>query len=489
MNIAIYSLKKVRYSQVGGIMSSPSSDFKITNLYTEQQLTNAGYGITETEITKLSKWRFISQAVVNTWGYLTNLIHHTPEVNATIQRMDQLIQKELAEQDLETADLKTLDQYEKRCFNILGNIQTHENMVKQFAEKNLFLKDKSPVLASHIKEKEKVLEQINKIAGYKVALDISWEDLDSILTQTGSSKIIKEDDEKKGSVVKVQSENLAISMEPPSDALTQEMVDDLKRKIIDQQIDLSKADKNVLKKLYDQTNISPNDTPEFPVFFRLHLILHDSSPTYREIMEKIRNDSKETRPNLPEKTPITILPYDESKFDACWYNAKNAVCINMKKNTMDTKAGLGMIGSLIAFEATNAFQERQFAMIHKYAIAGIYETQYILGVDAYLTAMEEVEQHGITIQSRIIAEAMKNNPGIVDTTWDRYANYRARAGIGCFLNAHGDNYRKYYIEKIRPNVDKKFKAEFASGNKSHYAPYMFQLELRRRLEVENFDNR
>jgi hypothetical protein len=148
--------------------------FRITDPHNEKELSEAGFQVTEANIPQVAEWRFVSNLALSTFKYLKNVFEHAPRINDAIKRMDSMIQKELDSQKLEYSDhtdREAIKTYEKNCLHILHNIQTHENMVRKFSE-NLFLGKYSPILSSHIKEKEKVLAHLRKIANLKVLLEM-----------------------------------------------------------------------------------------------------------------------------------------------------------------------------------------------------------------------------------------------------------------------------------------------------------------------------
>lgn len=471
--------------------------FRITDPHSEKELSKAGFQVTEANVSPVAKWRFVSNFALSTLKYLKNVFEHAPQVNDAIQRMDKMIQKELDSQKLEYSDhmdREAIKLYEKNCLNILHNIQTHENMVKKFSE-NLFLGSNSPILSSHIKEKEKVLAHLRKIANLKVLLEIRdivhpienplAPDLRSSLLDekviSGKVKLMVPEEEQVLPGLKIEKTSKV--MAPIKQEILTLTIDELKQGVIDEQInELSKIDRGVLKQLCDQTDLRFHESPQFLIYFRLHLILHDSSPTYRELLAKVRAQSEKTCPSLPSCTPLSILPMKEFPFEACWKAHEHAVCINIGENgpPSDTEKGRSQIGSFIAFEITNALQDLSFKETWARALKGEFElSQVMLGVDLFISEMEEIEQHGIMIQMQIIAEAKKGNPKLVNDDWNRWENHKAKQGIGCFMNSHGDYYREHYIQNVRPLIDAKFK----NGTLQQKMAYQFQLGRREQLEL------
>ncbi len=139
---------------------SINRDFDITNAYTEQQLTEAGFGMPKAE-GQTTQGGKITKLFVDTQGFSSQL---TPvaHLNKTIQIMDKLVQKELDIQELDKADLATLAMYEKRCNCVLINIKTHETMVNQISPDLTPPKIDQP-LSSHNQEKDKVIDHLRKI--------------------------------------------------------------------------------------------------------------------------------------------------------------------------------------------------------------------------------------------------------------------------------------------------------------------------------------
>ena len=101
--------------------------------------------------------------------------------------MDDLIQKKLDSQTLSTTDISTLESYIQECDNLLNNIDTHERMINQFAQRV-----SSRCLSSHSQEKMKVIERMHLLEEKKLEQQLKvWVDQEGGSAATAARKSLR----------------------------------------------------------------------------------------------------------------------------------------------------------------------------------------------------------------------------------------------------------------------------------------------------------
>jgi hypothetical protein len=216
--------------------------------------------------------------------------------------------------------------------------------------------------------------------------------------------------------------------------------------------------------------IKPNKGKYFDRMLALHLRLWKGSPKYREIISSI-NEKGEKVSLLDKEEALNKYrdPYNldsirrlhSFQFRAQWSASLRAV-IFLDPSAADDSD----LGSTIAFEMTNAFQDDRFLQVQALANSGAYDNLSIRdeqhrieeGAQRYAHAMEQIENEGRTIHDQILNEALK--AGAIDESWlwspGRTRTEMERLHTDLFGTEYGQKhmayYRNYYESKIAPHL-------------------------------------
>lgn len=205
------------------------------------------------------------------------------------------------------------------------------------------------------------------------------------------------------------------------------------------------------------------------LFFKLHQQLWKGSEKYREVVKAI-----ESRKNQPvafiDKEAAIALSHQQNldaswitnfPFRACWSESLNAVILMAPDDFDDTN-----IGSVMAFEVTNGFQQARFNQVHQEALQGAFdvpqapteEERVERAARSYAEANEKIELDGREIHHKIIEEAITSGTVTQDWLWDRRARAAHEMRAEDYLSDYGVNHLNYYMNsyksRIHPNLER-----------------------------------
>lgn len=227
-----------------------------------------------------------------------------------------------------------------------------------------------------------------------------------------------------------------------------------------------------LDKLADSYHIRrEGNSTRFKQFIKLHIRLWNGSPRYQEIIKAIEMRKKQRVAVIDQDTAIKKLQAlgrnseaDTVKnfaFRACWYESLNAVIL-MKPDTSTDED----LGSVMAFEMTNGYQQDRFDDVHQKALNGEFINRTVrndqvrleIAATAYAHANEHIENDGRTIHEQIIDQAIKANT--VSNGWHWHEGNpmppAQRLVVDLILSEYGQKHIKYYeeayIKTIAPHI-------------------------------------
>lgn len=218
--------------------------------------------------------------------------------------------------------------------------------------------------------------------------------------------------------------------------------------------------------------IRKNSGKSFARMLELHSLLWNGSAQYREMLQSVNRQGEK----------VTLLDRNEAiaaykakgdvkgietitafRFRAQWNSVLRAVVVMDPPKREDHD-----LGSVIAFELTNAFQNPRFDSVQKQALEGAFDDLSIRdaavrserGAERYMHAMEQIENDGRTLHDKIIDEAIKS--GTVDKDWHWSQGHSVPAYERLFTDLiateYGQDHMKYwrdsYLTSVAPYVEK-----------------------------------
>jgi hypothetical protein len=232
------------------------------------------------------------------------------------------------------------------------------------------------------------------------------------------------------------------------------------------------------KKIETTLHIRVNSSPNFELMFDLYIKLYEGSKTYREVVNSIEKRKNQPVTLMDRETAVQTLKFigeqsqaealENFSFQACWQETLNAVVI-MEPAELDES----VLGSLLAFEMTNGYQQERFTEVQAKANNDEFNDRHILNDSnrieraslQYAFANENIENEGRTIHDKIISEAMA--AGKATSAWHWGGGNSTPAHIrfhqDLILSEYGQKhiayYQDYYNNTIEPYLRSRRKVQ------------------------------
>lgn len=212
-----------------------------------------------------------------------------------------------------------------------------------------------------------------------------------------------------------------------------------------------------------EMHIRVNESQSMARFIQLHEKLWLGSERYRQLISEVEKTKQEPVTFMDGELAIRMLKkqgkesiLENYPFRACWVTHLNAVVVFKPEERLDKD-----VGSVMAFELTNAFQDEELNNLNRDALNGNFvqrtaasdEHALDKAAELYAHAHEKIEVEGRKLHDEIISQAIAAKTIDVSWHWSGGESDPSYKRVHKqMLSEYGQKHIKYYADFYKTRI-------------------------------------